>query len=183
MHRFASGRWQPRVPWRWLVVALFLQSVAAGCARPPGMSEGEKAVLQQLADHDAQHEIDEKFRVTKLALEGRHVTDAELEEIAKLPYLRKLSLQKTSVTDAGLLKVCELKRLENLGITDTLVTDRGLTYLEKMVSLQNVWVTQNKRLTVQGIEALRRALPRLNVHVMNRSKKGPAQEKKVKEGV
>src|SRR5207245_3363223 len=113
---------------------------------------------------------DDKLRVVQLDLEGRHVTDDALEEVIKLKYLKHLSLRDSSISDAGLSKLRALKRLEGLGITDTLATDQGLKHLEKMPSLRYVWVCETERLTKQGVASLRRALPGINVYIMNESK-------------
>ena len=62
-------------------------------------------------------------------------------------------------------KLGQLKRLEHLGITDTPVTDTD-QYIEDMLAMQNIWLCKSKLISEQGIASLK-ALPRLNVHVMN----------------
>ncbi len=168
------------VAWRRGVVLLcwtaFLSSIVlAGCSRGPALSAEEKQALAALADYEPIHEVDDKQRVVQLKLEGKFVTDEALDEARKLRHLRGLSLHNSSVTDVGVAKLKELKRLETLGLVDTSVTDKGLSHLEKMPTLRHVWVNESEKLTAGGIESLKRALPGVGVHVMNRPAKTSAK--------
>jgi len=178
----------------WLPAALAVAAFITGCTRqppPPALApppekslepatplELERTVLQKLQTYDVKPTFDENNNVERLQLEGDKVDDGALEDLHQFKMLRRLSLTKSRVTDAGMLKIRALKDLQNLGLVDTLVTDKGLGYLQQNTGLRHVWVTVNNHLTDAGIEALKQAVPELNVHVMNRKKPAPAAPKK-----
>ena len=169
--------WKRYAPWLLLAGGAALVAIVVGSAglyfvlratKPP--SDDEQTVLKNLELYEAKFTLNDKSRVERVELEGGHVTDEALDEIVKLKFLKELSLARSSVTDAGMLKLRELKRLNHLGITETRVSDVGLKHLESMPSLRYVWVCENDRLTKQGIGSLKRALPGINVYVMNNPK-------------
>jgi hypothetical protein len=170
-------------PWARLALSLLPVLCFAGCRpRELGPNDIEKAAMAALQDEyePQEQKLDDKGRVIKLKLDGPHVDDAALEQVASFKYLRELSLARATVTDAGLLKLQPLKRLESLGLTETRVTDKGLLYLQKMPSLRNLWVTEGRGVTAAGIESLKKALPGLTVYVPNRQpppSKEPSKEK------
>jgi hypothetical protein len=161
---------------RLLLVLLTL--TATGCTRRPAMVDEEKETLELLvAAYDAKVEYDEKGRVERLQLEGPHVDDAAVDQLAHFKMLKRVSLRNSSVTDAAMPKLRDNKRLNNLGITGTRVTDKGLKSLVEVPSLRQMWVTTSGQLTHAGVDALKKALPGLTIHVMN-EKKAPPKEKK-----
>jgi hypothetical protein len=144
---------------------------APGCSRQPTDVSEEAEALKYLADYDGKVvATDEKGRVIKFDLEGSHVDDLAIDKIATLHMLRHLSLRDASVSDDAMQKLQANKRLAALGITGTRVTDQGLKNLAGIPSLRFVWVTTNEKLTKAGAAALRKALPGINVYIMNEPK-------------
>lgn len=164
--------WRGYAPWLLFAgAAVLLLIVVAAVAvfwasrgmRPA--SEDEKTVLKHLEkEYDAKYKLDDKGRVFRVELEGPHVDDEAIEWAVKLKQLKELSLWKSSISDNGLDKLRELKRLEHLGLMDTRISDAGLRSLEKMPSLRDIWVSENERLTRQGVTSLKNTLPGLRVH-------------------
>jgi len=156
------------------VLLLVLVANVAYVFYPTGPLGEETRVLRSLEEYEIKYELDERTRrVVRVMLEGKQVTDDALDDVPKLTQLKRLSLHKSSVTDAGLAKLTDMRRLENIGLSETLVTDDGLKHLEKIHSLKNIWLTESDKLTSEGIESLRKALPGVRVNVMNNGgKKG-----------
>ena len=69
--------------------------------------------------------------VVGMQLHRSEVTDADLEQIRRLPQLKWLDIGDTNTTDAGLENFKELTQLEVLGISGTKVTDAGVEALQK----------------------------------------------------
>ena len=71
-------------------------------------------------------------KVTRLDLSFTKITDASLNELAKLNNLAELGLAGTQITDTGLKEVAKLKQLKmlNLGST-TSVTEASVVQLQK----------------------------------------------------
>jgi hypothetical protein len=93
-----------------------------------------------------------------------HISEDDLREngeieIPKLPQLRGLNLYETPFRGKGLE---HLTNLENLDVSGTLVDDRSLPALKQMRSLRllSLWNTKVSR---QGIEQLREALPACDI--------------------
>jgi hypothetical protein len=55
------------------------------------------------------------------------VTDAGLEQLAKLSQLQTLDLSDTDVTDAGLLRLHGLTQLRSLNVRNTKVAKAGMS--------------------------------------------------------
>jgi hypothetical protein len=88
-----------------------------------------------------------------LYLEGKHVTDAGLKELAGLEQLQTLILVRTKVTDAGLKELAGLKKLQTLSFLDTHVTDAGLKELATIQQLQSLSLT-GTQVTDAGLKEL-----------------------------
>lgn len=152
-----------------LLVALILFVALRGGT---GLSDNEGAVIKRLEDaFEAKYKVDESNRVQRVELEGPHVTDEALKDVAKLKFVKELSLARSSVTDIGLEQLREMKRLHGLGITDTVVSDRGLKQLEKIPTLKYLWLCEGAGLTKEGIAAFKKVAPGVTVYVMNAPKK------------
>jgi Leucine-rich repeat (LRR) protein len=95
-----------------------------------------------------------------LFLNGTHVTDAGLKELAGLKGLKTLSLRGTHVTDAGLKELAGLKNLQWLNLSGTHVTDAGLKELAglkglKTLSLSGIRVTDAWLKELAGLKGLK----------------------------
>lgn len=90
---------------------------------------------------------------------GGKISDAGLEEVAKLTSLETLDLRATQITDAGLAKLLELPKLKTLELANTAITDAGLLSLQKLKSLSKVSVFNCKQVTPQGIANFKKARP------------------------
>ena len=69
-------------------------------------------------------------------LSGTQVTDADLAEIGKLPYLTHLALNDTQVSDSGMRHLAELPCLVQLEVCGTSVTDQGVRQIAQIQSLE-----------------------------------------------
>jgi hypothetical protein len=89
------------------------------------------------------------------------VTDAGLEHVARMPHLRRLSIGG-EVTDAGLEHLAGLTKLEELNLTTCQgIYDAGLEQLRGLAQLKKLQLPQ--RITVNGVEKLRQALPKCKI--------------------
>ena len=72
-------------------------------------------------------------KVTRLDLSFTKITDASLNELAKLNNLAELGLAGTQITDTGFKKkkLTKLKKLSWLGLKDTKVTKADVAELKK----------------------------------------------------
>lgn len=64
------------------------------------------------------------------------ITDASVNEIAKLSSIKDLNLSNSLITDEGLAKLTELERLNFLNVSCTLVTNCGLHSLGRLHELE-----------------------------------------------
>ena len=87
-------------------------------------------------------------------LEGKHVTDAELEHLKGLGQLPELHLGGTQVTDAGLEHLRGLSNLQILLLGSTQVTDGGLEHVKGLGKLQ-ILSLRNTQVTDAGLEHLK----------------------------
>ena len=155
----------------WIGFALAL-ALSDGCTKADPFP-AETAALQTLID-DYQlktYKRAEDGHVIDALLEGSRFDDAALALVGKFPQMEGMSLQGSSVTDEGLEKLPVLKNLNRMNIIAPKITDRGLMALAKMPSLSNVWMIETPTLTAKGREALKKASPAVNLHVMNRPSK------------
>lgn len=89
-----------------------------------------------------------------LNLSGSRITDDGLAKLAPLKRIKFLYLFKTDITDAGLEHLKELPRLEVLCLDQTLITDAGLKSLEGLPRLEKLHVHSRAQLTDKSIESL-----------------------------
>lgn len=78
-----------------------------------------------------------------LSLESTRVTDACLDNVARLANLRTLVLQNRPITDSGLAKLQPLSELRRLVLVSSKITDAGLAYLRAFPHLEDlkIWNT------------------------------------------
>jgi hypothetical protein len=99
----------------------------------------------------------------ELMLAGRNVSDSTLSHIEGLTGLTELVLYDTQVTDTGLTHLVRLSRLEQLDLSGSdRITDDGLQHLNGLAHLKLLDVRKT-RITVAGIEDLKRVVPNLKV--------------------
>ena len=97
---------------------------------------------------------DEFFQeVVRVSLDGKNVTDDDLELIGKLRHLDHLSLNETSVSDSGLAHVRDLVHLQYLGLNETRVTSSGLEHVSNMKEL-DILVLGDSPVGDEGLEHL-----------------------------
>ncbi len=94
-----------------------------------------------------------------LNLNRTSIGDAGLSRLGEIKSLRWLSLSLTNITDDGLAHLSALPNLEQLFIDGTKVTDRGLKHLYGLKSLKML-VVGGSEVSVEGVDALRAALPK-----------------------
>ena len=101
-------------------------------------------------------------QIVWLKLGNTKITDKSLSEITKLPHLTRLNLEHTAITDAGISQLKDLKYLEYINLFDTKITDAGIVTLAKLKALKKVYCWQTK-VTITGVNALKKALPNVEV--------------------
>ena len=123
----------------------------------------EKVHREAVMEFNPDIKLDESGRVVELRLEGRDVTDEQLDHVKHFPELRQLSFYGSLITDAGLEKIRGLKKVEALNLGKTQVTDRGLKLLENWYSVKWLWYSESDKITPGGIAALEKARPGLTM--------------------
>jgi len=120
--------------------------------------------MESLKAYNPVYQLNNNGRVIHLALDGKHVGAAALEQVRHLTELRCLSLYGASVTDESLANLKGLRQLEQLGLAATPITDKALNHLEKMACLCEIWLPRKGNLTPKRVARLQQALPGLDVH-------------------
>lgn len=93
----------------------------------------------------------------------KDVGDSGLAVLAKIKTLEQLGLGGTKVTDAGLPALAALPKLRELSLQGTAVTDQGLQALAACKSLTTLTLGKKMKVTPQGVDALKKALPACTV--------------------
>jgi hypothetical protein len=93
----------------------------------------------------------------------KDVGDEGLATLAGLPKLRVLGLGGTKVSDAGLARLASFPALEEVRLMATAVTDQGIESLAACKALATVKLGKKSKVTPQGIEKLKKALPNCSV--------------------
>jgi hypothetical protein len=142
---------------------------------------------------------DSLVRVTNVGFSGDSVTDGGLAHLRGLSRLRALVIKEAkNVSDAGLLHLEGLSQLEALWLDgDKRITDAGLVHLQRLAGLhilildgtpvsdaglahlqgmtQLRWLdVRNTKVTHEGLQNLRRALPKC---IVRDGKGGPEKER------
>jgi hypothetical protein len=139
-------------------------AILCGCGREPELSSLDQPAIESLKSYNPVYQLNRDGRVIQLALEGKQVGAAALEQVRHLTELRCLSLYGASVTDDSLANLKGLRRLEQLGLAATPITDKALSHLEKMACLCEIWLPKKGKLTAGRVARLQQALPGLDVH-------------------
>lgn len=102
-------------------------------------------------------------RLETLSLDYNPVSSAGLAHLVDLPALRTIHLGQTQVDDEGLVHLGKIRSLEFIALNGTSVTDEGLKHLYRLDALRLLAV-RNTAVTDEGVQAIKQALPRLNVN-------------------
>jgi hypothetical protein len=95
----------------------------------------------------------------------KDVGNEALPVLSPLSKLEYLGLGGTKVTDDGMPALAAFANLKELHLMETAVTDRGLEALAACKSLEKIQLNKKTKVTPQGIEALKKALPACTVLV------------------
>jgi hypothetical protein len=98
-----------------------------------------------------------------LELSQSKLTEPQIHLIGQLPQLEILGLTYTRTDDADLARLKGLKNLRELFLDGTQITDAGLVELERLPGLQKLSLLYVENITEEGIERLRKALPKLEI--------------------
>ena len=79
-------------------------------------------------------------QLAELGLLNSAISDAGLEEVAKLPRLRLLSASNCTITDEGLKHLVGMQDLEVLELDGTAITATGLATLQQLPALNKLYV-------------------------------------------
>ena len=110
--------------------------------------------------------------LTVINLDGRPITDPDLENLSGLAGLRRLYLNGTPIGDAGLSHLSGLTSLQKLELRETRVGDAGMEHLGGMRRLEELYLYGTK-VGDDGMEPLAR-LPRLRELSLGRTLVGDA---------
>lgn len=97
-------------------------------------------------------------RLTSLSLLGTSTSDALAPHLARLEQLEFLQMIDTKISSAGILQLSQLKNLQQLLLVGEEVDDAAIPAIVQLKSLRYLSV-HNTRISDDGIEELRRALP------------------------
>jgi hypothetical protein len=146
----------PRPMFSGLLVPLPLSAGAPYLFHDDGDLRGLDLRLLNVTDADLQ-ELAKLQRLETLYLAYTPVTDVQLGMLAPLPSLRELDLTGTGVSNAGLAAISKLPHLESLHLNDTSITDDGIETLGQFKSLKHLEV--GGKLSADGKQRLAELLP------------------------
>lgn len=90
------------------------------------------------------------------------VTNASLAFVERMPQLTRLYLEGNHVTDDGLAHIRWPAGLSELDLSGTRITDAGLEHLKKIATLRSL-VILDTRVTDAGVEELQKSLPNCQI--------------------
>ena len=120
--------------------------------------------LSSTTNLDASFIQDLPTKLHKLNLYDTAIGDEAIKSIAKLPDLVELNLDKTEITDRGVTDLVSLKGLKWLHLGSTSVSDAAAESLASIDTLKTLIVTRT-RMTTEGVKAIRRQLPELDIEL------------------
>ncbi|HVJ85435.1 MAG TPA: hypothetical protein VM452_07305, partial [Caulifigura sp.] len=133
----------------------------------PAKTDSRPAHLVALEKLGAVLDYGSGDRLIEVDLDGKPVTDADLDHLATLSDLKILNLSGSRISDEGLAKLAPLKRLKFLYLFKTEITDAGVAHLKELPRLEVLCLDQTL-ITDAGVKSLE-ALPRLEkLHVHSR---------------
>lgn len=124
----------------------------------------------QLNDEDLKQLLLLKDHIVQLKLGYTAISDAGLEIISEMPYLKRLHLERTAITDNGLGSLEGHCALVYINLVGTNVSDKGLRMLAGIPTLKDIYVYQtqvqtsleNDAISEIGIDTGNYTLPFLN---------------------
>lgn len=102
-------------------------------------------------------------QLERLQLNATPLSDVTVGNLSGLQNLTKLDIPWNNITDSGLARLTNLPRLRWINLNKTPITDQGLVQLSRFPALADVIVFDCPQLTHSGVNALKRALPRVSV--------------------
>ena len=106
-------------------------------------------------------------KLRDLDLYGSPIDDAGCQLLPKyFPHLDSLDLRKSKITDMALESIADLPELNLLILDRTAISNAGLAKLGRLSRLRHLSVT-NTGVDQEGIDALKTAIPGLNVALRN----------------
>ena len=97
-----------------------------------------------------------------LKLDNASLTDAAVEETAKLSSLTRLQLSNTPITDPGVAKLVKLEQLQSLNLVGTKVTVQGLMPLKQLKNLRHLYLYKTSVGEADWVE-LKKAFPTADI--------------------
>ena len=102
--------------------------------------------------------------VRGLYLDNCPITDQGLLSVGTISQLEFLTLNRTTITDYGIARLANLRCLRVLELDGTAVSDLGLRNLYCSSNLEEVRLRLNAKITQNGVNELRKRLPRASVY-------------------
>lgn len=110
----------------------------------------------EFSDNDMEELLLLKDNIIQLKLAKTVISDAAMENIAKIPYLKKLHIEHSKVSDEGLRQLKGAESLRYINLFGTAVSDEGLKHLAEIKSLKQIYAYQTN-ITALGIKDLKTA--------------------------
>lgn len=126
------------------------------------IERAEKTIRPNEKNESPRIRRNELGQLTALNLDHVDLASGDLELIVGCEFLESLSLIHTRITDDDLKQLARLKRLRAIRLNHTSISDKGLENLSQIKSLQSLCLGQVEA-TPEGVAALKRELPRLQV--------------------
>ena len=151
------------------VVLLVIACCQLVCTVAPA---DEARLLADLRQRGARYKLNSRKEVVKLDLSGMKIketdlwslsvfrqlgelslaktetTDASLQMLRKLPWLKTLDLTGTRITNVGIWMLRDLPHLENLSLAETQIDDRALPSLRELRHLKSLNLTKTRVTTI-----------------------------------
>ncbi len=102
-------------------------------------------------------------RLESFSMSDAGIDDADLRHLTGLKKIEYLELSRNQITGDGLKHLSCLSQLQQLELSSNEVTDKGLVHLHGLKRLR-VLELSNTQITDEGVDALRQALPELEVY-------------------
>jgi len=106
--------------------------------------------------------------IERVFLGDTSISDDGVAQLAKLPNVVVLDLSYTDVTDTGLKHLRSSTQLEQLDLSDTRVSDRGCVWLGELHALRKLYIG-GTWLSENGFNELHRLLPDVQIYGCPRS--------------
>ena len=143
-----------------------------GMAGLAGLKDLRRLMLKDtLVTDEGMKYLKDLTNLEELDLSGARVTDKGVEYLRNLKSVRRLNLLGAQITDAAMDALAGMPNLEVLILYRTKVTNSGLAKLEGLKGLTDVDVRYS-RVSPNGIDAMRAALPAVRVRFVGTSAPG-----------